>query len=432
VPDNTDCNDINEAIRPSAVEVCDGIDNDCDGLIDDNDPGITGQGTWYADTDTDTYGDANSTTLACYQPEGYVPDNTDCNDSSAAIHPDALEICDGINNDCDAGTGDGSGESWYGGSCDGTDADLCEEGIYECTNGAQSCSDVTGDIVETCGDGIDNDCDGTVDEPNVPEQLEVSVYPVADASVNSGNPSANYGTAPVLEVEGTPTSVAYFRFDITGLSGGVESAKLRLQVANSSSVGGTIHSVSGSSWDEDTLSFNNRPDIDGPVLDTLGAVDVGEVVEFDVTPAVDGNGTYSFAIVSDSTNRVDYLSREDVINPPVLILTINEEMFSYYCDDDLDGYINPTSDGTYNSCVPAGCQVMPGDDCNDSASVANPSAVEVCDGIDNDCDGLIDDSDPGITDQSTWYADTDTDTYGDANSTTLACYQPTVMTSMKQ
>jgi hypothetical protein len=396
------------------------------GDCNDRDPGISGQSTWYADTDADMYGDANSTTLACFQPGGYVPDNTDCNDSDSAISPDGVEACDGIDNDCDAGTGDGSGEIWYGGSCDGPDADLCEEGIYGCTNGTQSCSDITGDTVETCGDGIDNDCDGTVDEPNVLEQIEVSVYPEADTTVNSGNPSKNKGADLTLEVDGSPTRSAYFRFDITEFSGNVESVKLRLEVANPSPVGGTIHSISDNSWNEDTVTFNTRPDIDGPALDTLGAVDVGDIVEFDVTPAVDGNGTYSFAIVSDNADKVEYLSREDLNNPPVLIITINEENSPYYCDDDLDGYIDPTGDGAYtgDGCVPAGCQVMPGDDCNDNDSAIRPGGVEVCDGIDNDCDELIDDNDPGITGQSTWYADTDSDMYGDANSTTLACNQP--------
>jgi hypothetical protein len=421
-----DCDDTNGAIKPGAVEICDGIDNDCDGLIDDSDSGITGQSTWYADTDSDNYGDPSNLTLACSQPDGYLSDNSDCNDSDSSINPGAVEICDGIDNDCNAGTGDGIGESWYGGSCDGADADLCEEGSYECINGTQSCSDVTGDKIEVCGDGIDNDCDETVDEPNIPEPLVVSVYPVADTSVNSGVPSSNYGTDLTLDVDGSPMRITYLRYDVTGISGTVQSARLSFECVNDGPFGGTIHSVSDNSWDENMVTFDTRPDIDGPALDTAGAVAVGDIVEFDVTPAVGGNGIYSFAIVPDSTRRVKYRSREDSINPPVLIITTHEEGAPYYCDDDSDGYIDTISGGTFvvNGCIPEGCQTVPGDDCDDTIGASNPGAVEICDGIDNDCDELVDDEDPGITDQRTWYADADMDNYGDPETSLLACNQP--------
>jgi hypothetical protein len=395
-------------------------------MVDDEDPGITGQSIWYADADTDNYGDPATSQLACYQPDGYLPDNTDCNDSDSAIRPGAAEICDGTDNDCNAGTGDGIGESWYGGICDGADADLCEEGSYECINGTQSCSDVTSDTAEICSDGIDNDCDGSVDEPNISEPLVVNVYPVADTSVRSGSPSANYGTELTLEVDGSPTRISYLLFDVTGISGTVQSARLSLDVVNQSSSGGTVHFISNNSWDENAATFDTRPDIDGPALDTAGAVAVGDILEFDVTPAVGGNGVYSFAIVPNSNNRVEYRSREDSINPPVLIITTQGEGAPFYCDDDSDGYIDSTSDGGYteNGCKPAGCQTEAGIDCDDTNGGIKPGAVEICDGMDNNCDGLIDDNDPGITGQSIWYADTDTDNYGDANTSLLACSQP--------
>jgi hypothetical protein len=392
-----DCDDTNGGIKPGAVEICDNIDNDCDGFIDDSDPGITGQSIWYADTDTDSYGDANTSILACSQPDGYLSNNTDCNDSDSAIYPGAVEICDGIDNDCSAGTGDGSGEGWDGGSCDGADADLCQEGIYECINGIQNCSDVTGDISEVCSDGIDNDCDGSVDELNITEPLVVNVYPVADATVNGGSPATNFGSETILEVDVSPTKITYLQFNVTAITGIVQSAHIRLSVTNGSPVGGTIYSVSDNSWDENIITDNTRPVIDGIALGDIGAVSGGDIVDLDITSAIGGNRTYSFAIVSDHDNRAQYRSREDSINPPVLIITTNEESFPYYCDDDFDGYMDSGSDGAYteNGCKPAGCQTATGDDCDDTNGAIYPGAVEICDGIDNDCNEFIDDADSG-------------------------------------
>lgn len=99
---NVDCNDADAAINPGADEICDGIDNNCNGDIDE-----AGGATWYADTDGDTYGDAGSTTISCTTPDGYVADNTDCNDGNDAINPAATEVCDGVDNNCDGNIDEG-------------------------------------------------------------------------------------------------------------------------------------------------------------------------------------------------------------------------------------------------------------------------------------------------------------------------------------
>jgi hypothetical protein len=144
--------------------------------------------------------------------------------------------------------------------------------------------------------------------------------PVADTSATSREPNTNYGADDRLEVDGSATKIAYLRFNVAGLNGAVQSARLRLNVVNGSSFGGTVYSISNNSWGEDTLTFNNKPVIDGPALGVLGPVNVGDIVELDVTPAIDGNGIFSFAIDSSNRNGADYRSREDLTNPPELII----------------------------------------------------------------------------------------------------------------
>jgi hypothetical protein len=81
--------------------VCNGFDDNCDGLIDSQDPDVTGQVTWYADLDSDSYGDLLNSILSCDQPADYVLDFSDCDDTNPDINPGATEICNGIDDNCD-------------------------------------------------------------------------------------------------------------------------------------------------------------------------------------------------------------------------------------------------------------------------------------------------------------------------------------------
>jgi hypothetical protein len=102
-----DCDDNANNIYPGATELCDGKDNDCNGIVDD--PNVLNYNTYYRDADSDGYGNPNDSHSACSQPDGYVPDSTDCDDTDAAINPAAEEVYDGIDNNCD-GKPD---EQWY-------------------------------------------------------------------------------------------------------------------------------------------------------------------------------------------------------------------------------------------------------------------------------------------------------------------------------
>jgi hypothetical protein len=170
--DDTDCDDSVGSVYPGAPETCDEVDQDCDGEVDENE--ATDALTWYADTDGDGYGDADSTEIACYQPSGYVSDDTDCDDGESTTYPGATEYCDGHDDDCDGDIDEDSAvdvSTWYADSdgdgygstsssttaCDqpsgyAASADDCDDGDSSVYPGAS----------EVC-DGLDNDCDGTTD-----------------------------------------------------------------------------------------------------------------------------------------------------------------------------------------------------------------------------------------------------------------------------
>jgi alpha-tubulin suppressor-like RCC1 family protein len=137
-PATPDCIDSNAARNPGAVEACNGIDDDCDGMVDE---GVLG--TFWPDVDGDGYGNAAGTSVqACTTPIGYAPNSTDCDDTTRNRRPGLTETCDGLDNDCN-GTVDDPAV---------TDPTCAVAGAYAACRGGQC-------ITIACS-ALHGDCDG--------------------------------------------------------------------------------------------------------------------------------------------------------------------------------------------------------------------------------------------------------------------------------
>ena len=166
-----DCDDDAPAVFPGAEEVCDGIDNDCNDLIDDGE--AAGMTTWYRDEDGDGHGLASSAVEACEAIDGYVEVMGDCDDDRSDTFPGAPELCDAVDNDCDGSLDDGLSLTTHYRDMDSDGFGTDEETITACAS-PEGFSDTDGDChdgsavsypgaTEDCFDTLDNDCDGQAD-----------------------------------------------------------------------------------------------------------------------------------------------------------------------------------------------------------------------------------------------------------------------------
>ncbi|MFM1998474.1 MAG: hypothetical protein RL204_421, partial [Bacteroidota bacterium] len=393
VSDNTDCDDTNATINPAGTEVCDGADNDCDVLIDE-----TGNITFYADTDNDTYGDPANTILACTAPAGYVSDNTDCDDTDAAINPGATEVCDGFDNNCNVTIDEGGNIPFYADADNDTYGDPTNV-VLGCTapigyvSDNTDCDDTDPTIniagVEVC-DGADNNCNTAIDEG-----VQNTYYADTD--------NDTYGDAGnTILACSAPVGYVSDNTDCDDTDATINPAGTEVCDGADNDCDVLI---------DETGNITFYADTDN---DTYG--DAANTILACTAPA---------GYVSDNTDCDD---TDAAINPGATEVcdgfdnncnvTIDEGGTNiFYADTDNDTYGDPTN--TVLACTAPVGYVSDNTDCDDTDPTINIAGVEICDGADNNCNTAIDE---GV--QNTYYADTDNDTYGDAGNTILACTAP--------
>lgn len=244
VTNGDDCNDTNIAMYPTAIESCDGIDNDCNGLVDDN---ITLYSFW-PDADNDGFGDATFASLdTCLSiaPAGYVINNQDCDDNDPYSNPDALEQCDGVDNNCNGLTDEALelftyyidyDEDGYGSSA--TTIDTClTEAPSGYTINAEDCNDNTAAAYPGAPeimDGIDNDCNGLIDDvvsTSVPDVQNSRLQAFPNPATSTLTLLLDYQGSKTLSMIGTDGKIRFTqtltflngaaRMDISGLAPGV-------------------------------------------------------------------------------------------------------------------------------------------------------------------------------------------------------------------
>ncbi len=347
------------------VELCDGLDNDCDGVADED-------FTWYADADSDGWGAPASEQVFCVPPGGgFVQLAGDCNDSDPNMNPEMLDPCgtaDGIDNNCDGTADEGDLLTWYPDlDTDGFgDTDLP---LLACTAPANhvladsDCDDTNSDVfpgaTETC-DGLDNDCDGTIDE-------DFLWYTDADDDGFGNDTTATPSCVPVsgaVQVGG----------DCDDSDATKQQAVILTVLAAEDSEVGTAHYIAtqGSSV------------IEGDIVLTFDQVSFGEA------QICLGQGCFSITIVEVDValSQDSYIQTEQGLGPQQFLTFdgffgsagtpdvelcdgldnncdgVVDDGFLWYTDADGDG-VGVTSTEQF-SCTPLAGAVQVGGDCNDA------------------------------------------------------------------
>ena len=407
VVDATDCDDTDPTVHPGAAETCDGDDEDCDGMVDED---ASDADTWYADADGDSYGAAAYAVEACVAPEGYVADATDCDDGSDQALPGGTEVCDGLDNDCDGTVDVGAGDAltWY--------ADGDGDGYGDAAHPVSACEAPAGYVSD------DSDCD---DGAATAHPGRVEVCDTLDNDCDGATDEDDAVDAPTWYADGdgdgygdpasprdacaAPAGHVADGSDCDDEDGGVHPGAPETCDGEDEDCDGTADELP---TDADTW----YADVDG---DGYGSA--ASAVEACAAPAgfvADGTDCDdAWAAASPAGTEVcdghdddcDGTADEDATDAP-----------TWHPDVDGDGY--GALSGGVSACEAPAAYVLDGSDCDDTTAAAHPGRVEVCDTVDNDCDGETDEDD--AVGAPVWYADADGDTWGDASVSHAACAPP--------
>nr|WP_128796777.1 MopE-related protein [Corallococcus coralloides] len=389
-----DCDDTNAALKPGATEVCDGLDNNCDGQVDE---GVCA--FWYRDADGDGFGNASDAKRGFTQPQGYVADSTDCDDTRANVRPGQTETCDTLDNDCDGQVDEGVCAFWYrdaDGDGYGKASDSVQAGTQPAGYVANStdCDDTRANVSpvasEVC-DGLDNNCSGAVDEgvkPTWYRDADGDGYGTSSQSTQACSKPTGY-VANVTDCDDTRANVS------PGASEVCDGLDNNCNGQSDEGVGGLWYrDADGDGYGNPSLSAAACGQPSGYVSNAGDCNDSNAGIRPGATEVCDG-------VDNNCSGAVD----EGVKS-------------TWYRDADGDGY-GVSSQSTQACSRPSGYVGNSGD-CNDSNSSIHPGAYDYCDGIDNNCNGARDEDDSG----STWYRDADGDGYGNPNNSTDACSRP--------
>ncbi len=423
-----DCDDADPLARPNGTEVCDGADNDCDGTVDG--PDAVDIGTWWADTDGDGYGDAATSSRSCAAPPGYVPDATDCDDTSAAYYPGATETCADPNDyNCDGSVG-------Y--------ADADADGFAACEECDDRDASVSPRATEICN-LIDDNCDGLVDDATAGDAS--TWYADADGD--------GYGSDTTTLGCTRPAGYADNNADCDDTEALAWTGAPEVCDSVDNNCNGSVDedsAVDAGTWyaDADADGYGDRASgfeacevPAGYVADPTDCDDTDSswnpgVTEADCTDPndyncdgvviwADGDGDGLAACLDcddgDAAINLDAAERCDSIDNNCDGTTDEDAAVdapTWYLDGDSDTYGDPTTGRP--ACTQPPGWVSGGDDCNDLLSLDHPGATEVCDSADNDCNGVVDDD--YATDTAIWYDDRDGDGFGDPGVSYVSCVAP--------
>ena len=382
-----DCNDADPLIRPGAVEQCNNLDDDCNGAIDD---GATA-GAFYADDDGDGFGDPHVPVEACAEAPGIALDSSDCDDGNDGVNPDGTELCDGIDNDCDGAIDEEGAE---GGAVLYRDADGDDYGVDG--EVVVACDEPAGYAIRggDCDDG-DSDIHPGADEhcDNVDEDCDGAIddAPVDADSYWPDDDGDGFGASGAATAACVPpTGMVDNDDDCNDLYAAVNPQTWWYPDTDGDSWGGSVGAV-------------QQCEDPGPYVLDAGDCDDGSA---DVHPDAE-------EICDGVDNNCDGVTDgADASDAPV-----------WYVDADGDGYGH---DAVFlvRCSDPGPSYADRGGDCDDTRDDTSPALQEVCDERDNDCDGLVDLDDPSLVGIPTWYPDADGDGYGDYSSSVVSCEVP--------